>query len=92
MTSPIDYFAPYDGHAVWHTHRYPPDGASHPESEDERGRIDAIEDRYGRFFVWDADLQRLVGLRPNDRADASALAQMVCRTRYEALQRALTPR
>ena len=57
---------PYDMHAVWHRHAFPPDGTSYPiTDEDEEnfdGRFDAVEDRLGRIFVWHVGTQKPVAL------------------------------
>jgi hypothetical protein len=47
---------PYDGYAVWHQHAFVPFGAAFPLLGDgcDLERYDAIEDRLGRFLVWDA--------------------------------------
>jgi hypothetical protein len=55
---------PYDGHAVWHQHAFPPDGCAFPgpgqDEDDCLGRFDAVENSLGRVFVWNADTGKVV--------------------------------
>lgn len=63
---------PYDGHAVWHIHHFRP-GASGQCLD--AGRIDEVEDRLGRIFVWDVDSQQVIFQAPS-RSAANVLASM----------------
>jgi hypothetical protein len=71
---------PYDRHAVWHQHAFPPDGAAftHPDYDDHdwrSARFDAVEDRLGRIFVWSVAEERAVCVCDSrDTATIAAIA------------------
>jgi hypothetical protein len=64
----------YDHHAVWHTHHFPPDGSSFPLDDDtDMRRFDAVEDRKGVIFVYDADAARVIEIcSSREEADEKA--------------------
>ena len=76
---------PYDGHAEWHEHFFAPHGEPWPIDDDDEkseyvGRHDAVEDRLGRIFVWDAEHGEVVVLCP-DQPTACKIARALARNR-----------
>lgn len=73
---------PYDGHAAWHEHAFPPYGMPHPVTDeaerDFNNRYDAVEDRRGRIFVWSVGRQEPVCICA-ERKIATKIARMLAR-------------